>query len=262
MSSHSHNKCYLASHKAEIIYRSTMLLCFLSCFGMIDNVYGTNDAVLSSQELGIPEPLVFDLVRPLNSPKGELEVNALINRSSQTGEFSWAPEIEYAFSDGYAVELELPFEYSKLEEYKVGLQGTFGELLEGRMIHGWQALGRYGRYEKRYSADILYLNGVRLSNKWSTMNMIGLRHTDFSELDNILTLVNNNFFYHYSQSLTVGVELNSEINTRKLWQYRLTPQIHYSMSSGKAIQIGGGPANLDKAVKTDWLVTVRIMQTF
>jgi hypothetical protein len=250
-------------HKTKNIFRSTILLYFLYGFGMINNVYsGTNDAVLSSQELGIPEPLVFDLVRPLNSPKGELEINALINRSSQTGEFSWAPEFEYAFSDGYAVELELPFENSTLEEYKIGLQGTFGELLDGRMIHGWQALGRYGRHKKKYSADILYLNGIRLSNKWSTMNMVGIRHIDFGETDNIAALVNNNLFYHYSQSLTLGVELNSEINTRKSWHYRLTPQIHYSMSSDKAIQIGGGPSNLDNVIKTDWLVTVRIMQTF
>lgn len=229
----------------------------------MNNVYsGTNDAMLSSEELGIPEPLVFDLVRPLNSPKGELEVNALISRSSRTGEFSWSPEIEYAVADGYAVELELPFEDSTLEEYKIGLQGTFGELPGRKVVHGWQALGRYGSYEKVHAADILYLNGIRLPDKWSAMNMIGLRHTNFARHGDIVALVNNNLFYHYSRTLTFGVELNNEIYARKLWRYRLTPQLHYSMSSDKSIQIGGGPSNLDKDVKTDWLLTVRITQTF
>lgn len=240
-----------------------VFLCILYGSGPINNVYSaTNDAVLSSQELGIPEPLVFDLVRPLNSPKGELEVNAFMNRSSQTGEFSWAPEIEYAFYDGYAVELELPFENNTLEQYKIGLQGTFGELLHGRMIHGWQALGRYGKREEIYSADMLYLNGIRFFNKWSAMNMVGIRHTDFGEPEKIVTLLNTSLFYHHSRLLTLGVELNSEMSTRKQWRYRLTPQIHYSISSDKAIQVGGGPSNLDKMAKTDWLLTVRVMRTF
>lgn len=248
---------------ARNIHHFLLLLSFLYGFSTVNNVYSeTNDAMLSSEELGIPEPLIFDLVRPLNSPKGELEVNALVTRSSRTGDFSWAPEIEYAFADGYAIELELPFESLTLEEYKIGLQGTFGELLDGQMAHGWQALGRYIRYGNGYSADILYLNGIRFSEKWSSMNMVGVRHTDFGKHGDIVALVNNNLFYHYSRALTLGVELNNEIYTRKLWHYRLTPQLHYSMSAGRAIQIGGGPSTLDKNVKTDWLLTVRVMQTF
>src|SRR5687768_4202682 len=94
-----------------------MLLGVLSGCGLAGKVYAEpNDAVLSSEELGIPEPLVFDLVRPLGSARGELEANTLMTRSSKTGQFAWAPEIEYAFANGYAVELELPFENSSLEE--------------------------------------------------------------------------------------------------------------------------------------------------
>lgn len=220
-----------------------------------------NDAVLSSEELGIPEPLVFDLVRPLGSPRGELEVNTLLSRFSRTGRVAWAPEIEYAFADGYAIELELPLEGSSLEEYKLGLQGTFGELFNRRMIHGWQALGRYHRHNNAYSADILYLNGVRMSNKWSTMNMLGLRRTDFGRHGDMAGLINGSLFYHFSSSLTLGVEMNNEIHGPRRWRYRLTPQLHYSFSSNKAIQIGGGPARLDNT-KTDWLLASRFIYTF
>lgn len=240
-----------------------MLLCVLTGMCAAGKAHPEiNDAVLSSQELGIPEPLVFDLVRPLGSPKGELEVNTLITRSSSADPFAWAPEIEYAFADGYAIELELPFENSLLEEYKLGLQGTFGELLNGRMIHGWQALGRHRRHENVYSADILYLNGFRFSDKWSTMNMLGVRGADFGKRGNVVALINNSFFYHYSRRLTLGVEANNEIHEQKQWRYRLTPQLHYSLSSDKAVQVGGGPARLGEDRKIDWLLTARFIQTF
>ncbi len=245
------------------IHYFALLTGFLAGISLAREAYAeTNDAILSSQELGIPEPLVFDLVRPLGSPRGELEVNALITQSSQTGQFAWAPEIEYAFADGYAVELELPFENASFEEYKLGLQGTFGELLNGRMIHGWQALGRHRRHENLYSGDILYLNGIRLSDRWSIMNMLGVRRTDFRKRGDIVALLNNNVFYHYSHRLTFGVEVNNEVQERKQWGYRLTPQLHYSFSSDKAVQIGGGPARLDKGKKTDWLFAARFIQTF
>lgn len=57
------------------------------------------------------------------------------------------------------------------------------------MVHGCQALGRYIRYEDGYSADMLYLNGIRLSEKWSSLNMVGVRHTDFGKHGDIVALV-------------------------------------------------------------------------
>ena len=58
----------------------------------------------------IPEPMVFDMIRPLTAKRGEVEVNTLVQRdlSGPRGEVEWAPEIEMAVADGFAVELELP----------------------------------------------------------------------------------------------------------------------------------------------------------
>ena len=77
----------------------------------------------------------------------------------------------------------------------------------------------------------------------------------------MVALANNSLFYHVSPSLTLGVEINNEIHNNTRWRYRLTPQVHYSFSSNKAVQIGGGPARLDDR-KTDWLLASRFIYTF
>src|SRR5688500_18024187 len=64
-----------------------------------------------------PEPMVFDLVDPLGAPKGELEINTLMDFVPRTGKLEWQPEIEYAFADGYAAEFELPLENSTVQQY-------------------------------------------------------------------------------------------------------------------------------------------------
>jgi hypothetical protein len=72
----------------------------------VDNApFPEGDAALGSAMPHVPEPLLFDLVRPL----GEHVDSSIVE---------WAPEIEYAFADGYAVELEFPFVDSDLVEYK------------------------------------------------------------------------------------------------------------------------------------------------
>lgn len=221
-----------------------------------------SDAASSSQELGIPEPLVFDLVRPLGSPRGEVEVNAFLNRIPGAGELQWSPEIEYSFADGYAVELELPYLNSHLQEYKLALQGTLGTLLDGRMIHGWQGIARRGRHEHAYSADALYLNGLRLSDKWSTMNMAGMRRTSFNGDGELHGLFNTAWFYHASHKLVLGMELNNELRPQRQWHYRLTPQLHYSFSDHRAIQIGMGPSRLADDRKSEWLSAIRFIYSF
>jgi hypothetical protein len=64
------------------------------------------------QIVTIPEPLNFDLVRGLGARQGELEINSLadfpLNNTSNRG-VEWAPEIEYALFNNFAIELEFPF---------------------------------------------------------------------------------------------------------------------------------------------------------
>lgn len=209
---------------------------------------------------GRPEPMVFDLVDPLGTQKGEFEINTLMDYSPRTGQFQWSPEIEYSFAKGHAIELELPVENDSLSEYKMALQGTLGELLQKRMIHGWQIIGRRENDEKEFAAEALYINDFKLSEKWSTMNMFGLRRTRLNEEGDFVGLTNNSVFYQSHFRFAVGIELNSEVNNH--YNYRLTPQIQYAFTKKAFIQFGGGPSQLNDEKRTEWLITSRLVFDF
>ncbi len=75
----------------------------------------------------IPEPMVFDLVRGLGAVQGEAEVNVLgvfPLRTSDPHGVEWAPGIEAAVLDGFALEFELPLEDTHLEAVKFAAQYT------------------------------------------------------------------------------------------------------------------------------------------
>lgn len=226
------------------------------------NNFRQNDSTQSSFMPRIPEPMLFDLVRPLGDAKGKLEINTLADHGLRSGEVNWAPEIEYSFLDGYAVELELPFSDQSLAQYKFALQGTIGTLLDARMIHGWQVIGRYDRREKHYLTDILYLNGMHLSGKWSLFNMLGVRSNLSVKQERSGGLINNSLFYSFSKQLTLGLEVNSEFTRWQKWRYRLVPQIHYDFTPNTALQLGGGPSKLNDNKQTEWMVTWRLVHAF
>ncbi|HSH72548.1 MAG TPA: hypothetical protein VK974_05760 [Methylophilaceae bacterium] len=227
-----------------------------------EKVSETSDAASSSEEFGIPEPLVFDMVRPLGSPKGEVEVNAFLNQSSSSVPMQWSPEIEYSLADGYAIELQLPYENSRLGEYQVAMQATLPALIEGRMVQGLQGIARKTRHSNAHSADVLYLNGIRFSEMWSTMNMVGARKTAFNGDGEIHGLLNSAWFYHLSSQLILGVEVNNEIHKHNNWHYRLTPQVHYSFDDNKAVQFGVGPSRLADDKKVEKLMALRFVYSF
>lgn len=248
------------NNKQKVIRLSWLSL--LLPIGVNAGIAFNNDAAMGSDELGIPEPLVFDLVRPLGSPKGEIELNLFANHNSYDNSLSWSPEIEYVFADGYGVELELPYNNSKLQEYKVAFQGTFGTLMQGKMIHGWQLIARKGLNEQINSSDLLYLNGVRISKKFSTMNMIGIRKPIFEKAMHSKLIINNALFFHTTAKHTLGIEVNHEINESGDWRYRLTPQIHVTINQHRALQLGFGPSTLYSAQHTDWISAARFSYSF
>jgi len=221
-----------------------------------------NDAALSSEQPSIPEPMLFDLVRPLGSPRGELEVNNLAEHSLRHGDIQWAPEIEYAFADGYAIEVELPFENSSLSTYKLALQGTMDSHSSDRMVHGWQVIARRQADEDVYSADALYLHGYRFNSRWSTFNMLGMRRTEFGGDGMNTVLSNNSLFYRFSSKLVLGLEVNNEIDHHRKWRYRITPQMHYNFDKHRTLQFGLGPSRLDDDMRTEWLASWRLIYAF
>lgn len=101
----------------KVTVLTTLLLIFSSSW-----VQAQNEQKL----IEIPEPLNFDLVRGLGAKKGELEINTLaqfpFQNFSSTG-IDWAPEIEYALLDGFAIELEIPMNNGEFEAFKAAMQG-------------------------------------------------------------------------------------------------------------------------------------------
>lgn len=210
----------------------------------------------------VPEPLLFDLVRPLGASRGELEVNVLVEHQLTTGRHEFAPEIEYALADGLALELELPFNGARLEEIKVAIQGTLGTLRQDRMVHGWQTIVRRDRHDGSYSGDLLYLNAAELGRRWSTLNMVGLRRTESGSKGRTQTLVNNSFFFERSPRMTVGMELNHEIDQRGNWRLRAVPQLHLDLEQRATLQVGLGPSRLEPGAPAIWALNWRLIGTF
>lgn len=190
----------------------------------------------------IPEPMIFDMMRPLGAKRGELEANALVQTTSpfRPIEAEWAPEVEYAYADGHAVEFELPFDGDRLAALKIGLQSSFGAFDGGRSAHGVQYLGIYDRHAKRYTNTLLYMAGHRFSDRWSTMNMIGLddiRPGGGGPNSNVL-LLNHALFYDAAPDTVLGAELNVAGGADK--RVKLSPQIHQKLSHAANVQIAAG----------------------
>jgi len=212
-----------------------MLLLFLSAAPLCAFEHA-GDAAVSSGVPHIPEPMVFDLVRPLGVRRGEFETNALFQYVPESGEVDWAPEIEYGVFDGFAVEIELPFTGSALQEYKVAAQGTLASA-DG-FVHGWQVIARRVRHDAEYSVDGLYLAGYSWPGPASMLSMVGMRTEGIGGALRHLAIVNSAWFVDLSAALTLGLEVNLELADRS--NYLAMPQIHGDLSEQVTIQFGGG----------------------
>ncbi|MCP9439756.1 MAG: hypothetical protein NNA20_13030 [Nitrospira sp.] len=220
---------------------------------------------VSGEEKGprIPEPMVFDLVRPLGALKGEVEINSLgmiplsrtigkvggatdplglVRRSPDRRGVEWAPEIEYALMDGLAVEFELPMETLSVEAYKVAAQATFGTLWRHRFIHGAQVIAQYNTDPRFWTTTWLYLAGLRIDKVWSVFGMVGPRfdHGEtFNGFRNEL-LSNVTVFADVTDRFVAGVETNFAQVLGGRPTLLVMPQVHYEVDLHWMGQAGVG----------------------
>lgn len=192
----------------------------------------------------IPEPMVFDLVRPLGARRGEAEINtlAVIPLNRRYGQPEWAPEIEIAIADGIAIEFELPFEEWALKSYKMAGQVTFGTAFENSFIHGAQGILLYDKDTARWTPTLLYLAGVQFDESWSALAMAGLR-TEFGGEDRgnrTEKLFNFSLFRHVGDRTTLGIETNTATSLVGNNEFRLMPQVHQELKDHIMIQFGAG----------------------
>lgn len=159
----------------------------------------------------VPEPMVFDMMRPLGAKRGQMEANTLAATSLSGSDrtIQWAPEVEYALADGFAIEGELPFEDGRLTELKLGLQAAFGTLNGGSSAHGVQYLGIYDRHVRYYRSSFAYMFVHRYNPRWSSVSMAGLGDISVSGGRGRNTaIVNHSFFYDSTEGQILGLEFN------------------------------------------------------
>ena len=222
------------------------------------------------ESIVIPEPLMFDLVRGLGAKKGELEINALadfpINNISSR-DVEWAPEVEYALFDGFAVELELPFENFELEAIKMAIQWTIGQSKNNKYIHGIQVIGETMLHDNITEFSFLYVPAYRFNETWSVLGLFGIMLETGSDAPDKkeTVLLNASLFADLNEHMVLGLELN---NTDPTLQGRdnnemsllVLPQAHYEFESGLAFQFGVGSRFEDS--ETEVSAVLRIIKTF
>lgn len=186
----------------------------------------------------IPEPLYFDLVRGLGAKRGEFEFNVLTTADFRPyGGVGWAPEVEWAFADRYAIEFEIPMHDGRLEALKLAQQGTFRER-RPNFIHGWQVIVE-GKLEGVGEFTALYLAGRRFGRRTSMLAMLGPRVAVDSSETGAELLVNPSVFVDIDERFTIGLENNAVIDGRDS-SLRSLPQLHLQLGRHTRVQVGGG----------------------
>ena len=189
----------------------------------------------------VPEPMIFDMMRPLGAKRGELEVNTLatVPLSGRDDAVNWAPEVEYALADGFAIEGELPFVNGRLAELKLGLQASFGTTGGGRTGHGVQYLGIYDRRAGHYRSSFAYMAAHRYNSRWSSVTMAGLGDVRLSGgRGRNGAILNHSTFYDSREGQVLGLEVNYRGGSEGYWL--LMPQWHQQLGGNFAMQTGIG----------------------
>ncbi len=221
--------------------------------------FGAEDYGAQDNRPSIPEPLVFDLVRGLGAERGELEINVLgefplgkpgrssgkdpfgiSSFSEDRGQAEWAPEIEFALFDGFALEFELPFEGSELEAYKFAAQYTFGTALNQRFIDGMQVILEPDRQFDRCGVTALYLFGLQANERFSLLGMLGGRSELGGQTSETEGIFNMTLFCDTDSQTTLGIESNLFFGGSDAASLLLIPQVDREITDHFQIQFGTG----------------------
>lgn len=250
------------------IYATNVLKIFVVLLLSCNSVIGQDDSIQES--VYVPEPLMFDLVRGLGAKQGELEINSLadfpLNDASPRG-VEWAPEIEYALFNNFAIELEFPFNNFELEAYKMAVQYTIGSSKNNKFIHGIQLIAETYIHDDLLELNFLYVPAYRFNDVWSAIGLFGVMlesGADAAE-KNYTILLNASIFADINKHMVVGLEINNSDPTFQRiddndMELLILPQTHYEFENGFAIQFGAGPKF--NQGKTNGSAVLRVIKSF
>ena len=241
-----------------------LVVLLLSCNSVL-----SQDKVIQ-ETVSIPEPLMFDLVRGLGAKQGELEVNSLADlplNDSSNRSVEWAPEIEYALFNNFAIELEFPFENFELEAYKMAIQWTIGSSKNNKFIHGIQVIGESYLHDDILELSFLYVPAYRFNEVWSALGLFGVMVESGSDVPdkNNTILLNASVFADLNKHTIVGLEFNnSDPTIQKIddnnMELLVLPQVHYEFDRGFSFQFGIGPKFSQDV--TNVSAIARVIKTF
>jgi hypothetical protein len=205
-----------------------------------------------------PEPMVYDLVRGLDADRGELEANVLVLARPLKGArlaLQYAPEIEWAFADGHAVELELPCVEDRLEAVKLALQGRLGEARD-TVQHGWQVLAEVALDRSDAQLALTHIGNFLLGERLRVVSIVGglfELHEPLESRRAMTTglLANASMYYAVAPMLSLGFEGNALASLdgdgagRVAWlampQAHVQLNHHVRIQAGLGVTGGGGP---------------------
>lgn len=212
----------------------------------------------------VPEPMVFDLIRPLGVRQGEFEANVLgilpfsRQRTSdpqfdfvggsddediKAGKLELSPEIEYGLFDNFALELELPIADGEVVAIKGAAQYTFETGSNERFIHGVQNIVLHDLTSHSVSTSLLYLAAYRFDACWSALGMVGANREFGGENRGARTLgiLNASVFAQVNPIWTLGLEANYANTSRGNASMLVMPQVQARVSQRLSAQFGIGP---------------------
>jgi hypothetical protein len=211
----------------------------------------------NTHELNYPEPLIYDLVRGLGARRGELEVNtlAVLPVRRRPGTLAWNPEVEWVFADGFAAELELPFENGELAAVKAVLQGTVVARPSRRDAHGVQLLAEQSIQGDTSFYAATYLGGVR-ATQWLGFFLIAGPRVNVTPRGSVpVLLANPSVFFPLTRRWVTGVETNLALplgpgSGRAERVVLVTPQIHWTPTRHLKLQFGFGTRSINGRANT------------
>ena len=217
-------------------------LLFLLVFFSQFQVFAQDTAFEDYETKGeIPEPLYIDLVRNLNSKRGEWEVNSLFyHKDTGFDAFQWAPEIEWVAYSGGAVELEFPMLGDSLYRYKAAFQQKIWGDPQQNDLHGLQLIYEADKAFSESEGTLYYIIAYRWNTSFSTIALVGGRWP--LEADHRFSpRWNITLFYNKSDEIDIGLEVNHSSNWHSEAQWtQIIPQLHFALDEGYKIQFGFG----------------------
>jgi hypothetical protein len=190
--------------------------------------------------LDFPEPMVFDMVRGLGAEQGEVEINVLVLVPTSPVAAWWAPEVEAAVVDNFAIEFEVGLQNIDLEVLKFAFQGTVAMKEGGSTGHGLQGLVEYVIEEEAFISTALYILGARLAPPVTLVALVGPAIES-----HINGKTHGGFFLNFTLGwaphprVIVGTEQNFEWFPNA-YLIRWMPQVHWQVCARFQIQAGFG----------------------